>query len=333
MSEKIGSRATSPAMVHVENEASDHGTDHVAAAKMHEQVEDVDSFIEQMERDLAPVARPPSFFRPSLKDPRHFTWVMVVFASMGGILFGLDQSLISGANLTMPAALGFDSQQTSLINSFMPLGAVFGSFILGPANEYFGRRGAIILATVFYTIGAALEAGSVNYAMMLTGRLVLGLGIGISVGTCPVFVAESVGPKVRGNLVSLYQFNIALGEVLGFVVAAIFINVADSWRFILGSSLLFSTLMFIGYVITKPEILVCKSFTDLYSMLFLPESPRFLMHKGKSIEAFAIWKRIRGVQLPEARHEFYVMAQTVLEEQRRDEIRKATGRPVWMDFY
>lgn len=61
-----------------------------------------------------------------------------------------------------------------------------------------------------------------------------------------MYVAESVERRLRGNLVSLYQFNIALGEVLGFVVAAIFIKVEGNWRFILGSSLVFSTIMFIG---------------------------------------------------------------------------------------
>ncbi|KAI0483916.1 general substrate transporter [Xylariaceae sp. FL0804] len=150
--------------------------------------------------------------------------------------------------------------------------------------------------------------------MMLAGRIVLGLGIGIEVGTCPVYVAESVTRKVRGNLVSLYQFNIALGEVLGFVVAAIFIKLDSSWRYILGSSLVWSTIMFIG-------------------MLFLPESPRYLMHKGRPLEAFETWKRIRGVESAEARSEFYIMAQRVKQENEENAARQATGRPAWMDFY
>jgi hypothetical protein len=67
-------------------------------------------------------------------------------------------------------------------------------------------------------------------------------------------------------------------------------------------------------------------------MLFLPESPRYLMHNGKSIEAYEIWKRIRGIESAEARSEFYIMAQTIKEEFRQAEVRKAIGRPVWMDF-
>lgn len=192
-------------------------------------------------------------FQLSFKNPKYFTWVMAAFASMGGLLFGLDQSLISGANLFMPTALGLSVQQVGLVNSSMPLGAVAGAFLLIPANEYLGRRRAIILATILYTIGAALEAGAISYPMMIVGRLILGFGVGIETGTVPVYVAECVERQFRGNLVSLYQFNIALGEVFGYVVAAIFLKVEGNWRYMLGSSIVFSTLMLIGYVLDQCE--------------------------------------------------------------------------------
>lgn len=206
----------------------------------------VDAFIETMEQELQASGRTSGRFEISPKNPKHFTWFMVAFASMGGLLFGLDQSLISGANLFMPDALGLDEQQVSLVNAGMPLGAIAGAALLTPANELLGRRMAIILATVFYTLGAALKAGSNSYGMMISGRVIMGLGVGIETGTVPVYVAETVERRLRGNLVSLYQFNIALGEVLGYVVAAIFLHVEGNWRYTLGSSILFSTLMFAG---------------------------------------------------------------------------------------
>ena len=141
--------------------------------------EKVEAFIAQMEAELSQdpteSSKKRSCFTPTFANARTFTWVMAVFASMGGLLFGLDQSLISGANLFMPADLGLT--------------------------------------------------------------------------TVPVYVAESVPPTVRGNLVSLYQFNIALGEVFGYVVAAIFLTLPGNWRYMLGSSLVFSTIMFIGYTV------------------------------------------------------------------------------------
>lgn len=84
--------------------------------------------------------------------------------------------------------------------------------------------------------------------MIVAGRVILGLGVGLEGGTVPVYVAETVERRIRGNLVSLYQLMIALGEVLGYAVAAIFLKVPGNWRYILGSSLVFSTIMFFGYI-------------------------------------------------------------------------------------
>lgn len=211
--------------------------------------EQVDSLIDDMESQLeAAGGIKTDFFNIQFKNPKHFTWLLVAFASMGGLLSGLDQSLISGANLYLPNDLHLDTRQNSLVNAGMPLGAVGGALILSPANEYFGRKGAIIISIILYTIGAALEAGAMDFGMIVAGRVVLGLGVGLEGGTVPVYVAETVERRIRGNLVSLYQFNIALGEVLGYAVAAMFLRVPGNWRYILGSSLLFSTIMFFGYV-------------------------------------------------------------------------------------
>lgn len=180
------------------------------------------------------------------KEPKYYTWALVAFASMGGLLSGLDQSVISGANLFLPDDLNLTTRQNSLVNAGMPLGAVGGALILSPVNEFFGRRLSIVVACILYTIGAALEAGSINFGMMVASRLILGLGVGLEGGTVPVYVAETVERRIRGNLVSLYQFNIALGEVIGYAVGAMFVSVKGGWRFMLGSSLVFSTIMLIG---------------------------------------------------------------------------------------
>lgn len=132
--------------------------------------------------------------------------------------------------------------------------------------------------------------------MIVGARVILGLGVGLEGGTVPVYVAETVERRLRGNLVSLYQFNIALGEVLGYAIAAMFLKVPGNWRYILGSSLVFSTIMFIG-------------------MLFLPESPRFLMLKGRTLDAYKVWKRIRGIEHADAREEFFIMKASVQFEQ------------------
>lgn len=276
---------------------------------------EIDALINEMESEVeASGGMRKSFFDLEFKNPKHFTWVIVAFASMGGLLSGLDQSLISGANLYLPKDLGLTTRQNSLVNSAMPLGAVGGALILSPSNEYFGRRWSIIISTILYTIGAALEAGSINYGMIVAARVILGLGVGLEGGTVPVYVAETVDRKVRGNLVSLYQFNIALGEVLGYAVAAMFLRVEGNWRYILGSSLVFSTIMFAG-------------------MLFLPESPRFLMHKGRVLDAYKVWKRIRGTETRDAKEEFFIMKVSVLHEQQVVSESAVNRRFPWLDFF
>lgn len=247
----------------------------------------------------------------SFSNPAIFTYLLVGFASMGGLLSGLDQSLISGANIDLPTDLNLSANQASLVNSGMPLGAVAGALILSPSNEYLGRKNSIILSCLLYTVGAALEAGAIDFGMMFAGRFILGAGVGIEGGTVPIYVAESISSKYRGNLVSLYQLNIALGEILGYAVAAIFIGVDGNWRYILGSSLVFSTIMFIG-------------------MLFLPESPRYLMLKGRTHEAYIVWKKIRGFDTYESKAEFLGMRETVGIE---NEEQSQNRRFAWLDFF
>ncbi|KAF5974998.1 myo-inositol transport ITR1 [Fusarium coicis] len=276
---------------------------------------EIDELIDDMERQLDESGGlKKGFFQVQFANPKHFTWLLVAFASMGGLLSGLDQSLISGANLFLPDDLGLTDHENSLVNSGMPLGAVGGALLLSPANEYFGRKGAIIISIILYTIGAALEAGSINFGMIVSSRVILGLGVGLEGGTVPVYVAETVERRIRGNLVSLYQFNIALGEVLGYAVGAIFLNVPGNWRYILGSSLLFSTIMFFG-------------------MLFLPESPRFLIHQKRHLDAYKVWKRIRGIEDRESREEFYVMSASVVSEENAVAEGAKNHRFPWMDFF
>lgn len=272
-----------------------------------------DNLIHDLEKELEQSGYKRGFFDLEFKNPKHFTWLLVAFASMGGLLSGLDQSLISGANLFLPGDLHLTDQQNSLVNSGMPLGAVAGAFLISPCNEYFGRRWAILISCLLYTVGGALEAGAMNYGMIVAARVILGAGVGLEGGTVPVYVAETVESRLRGNLVSLYQFNIALGEVLGYAVAAMFVSVPGNWRYILGSSLVFSTIMGVG-------------------ILFMPESPRYLMHKGKPLEAFKVWRRIRGVATQSARQEFFVMKVSTEEEEAVVAAGRQSRYP-WMDFF
>lgn len=167
-------------------EMDDVAKDPKASAEYNEAA--MDAELQQLEEQLRELKQ--SRFQMTLSNPAFFTYILVAFASMGGLLSGLDQSLISGANLYMPKDLHMNERQSSLVNAGMPLGAVGGALILSPANEYLGRRMAIIVSCILYTVGAALEAGAINFGMMFAGRFVLGMGVGLEGGTVPVYVAE-----------------------------------------------------------------------------------------------------------------------------------------------
>ena len=167
-------------------EMDDIAKDPKASAEYNEAA--MDAELQQLEEQFRELKQ--SRFQVTLSNPAFFTYILVAFASMGGLLSGLDQSLISGANLFMPGALHLSDNDSSLVNAGMPLGAVAGALILSPANEYLGRRMAIIVSCILYTIGAALEAGAINFGMMFAGRFILGAGVGLEGGTVPVYVAE-----------------------------------------------------------------------------------------------------------------------------------------------
>lgn len=102
-------------------------SDYTAPKARTEQLEDArgwesENLIQDLQKQLEQANYKKGFFDLEFKNPKHFTWMLVAFASMGGLLSGLDQSLISGANLTLPKDLGLTDQQNSLVNSGMPLG-------------------------------------------------------------------------------------------------------------------------------------------------------------------------------------------------------------------
>lgn len=235
-------------------------------------------------------------FPVDFKNKQHMVYLLGVFASAAGLLSGLDQSIISGASIGMGPALNLTSHQASLVSSLMPLGAMTGSIMMTPLNEYFGRKAAIIISCLWYTLGAGLCAGSRNHGMMFAGRFLLGIGVGIEGGCVGIYIAESVPANVRGNLVSMYQFNIALGEVLGYAVSAIFFETKGGWRYMVGSSLVFSMLLLVG-------------------LFFLPESPRYLVHKGKIGEAYNVWSRLRDISVDSNKLEFLEMRHAAIQEE------------------
>lgn len=229
-------------------------------------------------------------FEVDFENKNRMVVMLGAFAAFAGILSGIDQSIISGASIGMNKMLHLTKNQASLVSSLMPLGAVGGSILLTPLSETFGRKKALVISCIFYTIGAIICAAAGNHHEMYAGRFLIGVGVGIEGGGIGVYIAESVPSSVRGSLVSLYQFNIALGELIGYIIGVIFFEVKGGWRYMVGSSLVFSTILLIG-------------------LLFLPESPRWLMHKGRVGESWNVWKRLRDINVENNTVEFLELRQ------------------------
>jgi MFS-type transporter involved in bile tolerance (Atg22 family) len=138
-----------------------------------------------------------------LKRPQSFIWFLASFASIGGFLFGVDQSLISGAALYIPLDLNLGKSEMSMIVGFTPLGAMFGALILMPTNDLFGRKWTISISSILFTVGAILEAVAQEFGVLLAGRLVLGVALGLLSGTVPAYISENCAVRWRGGLVSL----------------------------------------------------------------------------------------------------------------------------------
>ncbi|EDK42094.1 fructose symporter [Lodderomyces elongisporus] len=262
-------------------------------------------------------------FPIKFKNVDHMTYFMGGFASFAGILSGVDQSIISGA-IKMNTALHLTDHQNSLVSALMPLGAVGGSVLISVLAKL-GRKNSLLVSILLYTIGAIMcaaapipkQIGDVfdntnSTNVLYAGRFILGLGVGIEGGTVGVYLAEAISKKKRGGITSAYQLFIAVGEVLGFAIAAIFINVKSGWRYMLGSSIVFSTILFLG-------------------MLFLPESPRFVAYKGNFGEAYNIFTRLRDMELRESKIEFIQMIQAVEYEREKNLTRNKAKE--WMELF
>jgi len=123
------------------------------------------------------------------KNKNNMVRLLGIFAAAAGLLSGIDQSIISGASIGMNVDLHLSKHQASLVSSLMPLGAVLGSILMTPFNNFFGRRMSIIISCVWYTVGAAICAGAQDHGMMYAGRFLLGIGVGIEGGCVGIYIS------------------------------------------------------------------------------------------------------------------------------------------------
>ncbi|KAI8582213.1 hypothetical protein K450DRAFT_171107 [Umbelopsis ramanniana AG] len=205
---------------------------------------------------------------------------VAAFASIGGFLFGYDQGVMSGI-IVMPYWTTYfnnpNDVMTGFIVSIYLLGAFVGGLFAGPVSERIGRKRSIQLASIVFTLGSALQAGATSTQMLLGGRFVQGLGIGMYSMNVPVYQSELSPPHLRGRFVALQQLSIVTGIMIAFWLGygCSFIQSDASWRLPLALQILPSVLLFFG-------------------MFFLPYSPRWLCDKNRNEEALQTLARLHA---------------------------------------
>ena len=150
------------------------------------------------------------------------------------------------------------------------------ALIGGPATEYFGRKPVILAASVVFMVGAIVMGIAENKEVLLVGRLQVGAGIGLASMSVPMYISESAPPNYRGFLVTCNNLVITFGQFFAACVCGFFSKLEpDGWKYMLGLAGIPAFLQFVGF-------------------LFMPESPRWLVSKGKLEKAREVLKKIRA---------------------------------------
>ena len=211
---------------------------------------------------------------PIKAHPRAATIFTCVLAALAGLMFGLDIGVISGATHFIQAEFRVDDRTIEWIVSAMMLGAAIGALGAGWMSSALGRKRSLILAATLFVAGSLLSGWAWSPATLIGARFVLGLAIGVATFTAPLYLAEVAPVRIRGAMISTYQLMITIGILVAFLSDTAF-SYSGNWRWMLG-------------VIAIPGALF------LLGVLLLPDSPRWLMMRGRKAEAVDVLTRLRG---------------------------------------
>jgi MFS transporter, SP family, arabinose:H+ symporter len=226
---------------------------------------------------------------------RHLLSIAMI-ASVGGLLFGFDTAVIAGTTGALTVAFGLSPVSLGITVSSALWGTVLGAALSGTFSDYFGRRTCLRILGLLYVVSALGCAFAWGWYPLLVFRILSGIAIGGSSVISPTYIAEISPAAWRGRLVGMFQFNVVLGILLAYLsnyFVGQLVQGSVEWRWKLG-------------VAALPALI-------FYLLLFLiPESPRWLVRKGRNNEALGILER-NGE--PDPRHELADIERSLVHEQ------------------
>jgi MFS transporter, SP family, xylose:H+ symportor len=211
---------------------------------------------------------------------KNYILFIALSAALGGLLFGYDTAVISGAIGNLTAYFHLNPIETGWAISSALVGCLIGAFFSDFLSNKFGRRATMFITAILFILNSIGTALPTSFSMFVFFRIVGGIGVGIASMVVPMYIAEIAPPKRRGALVGNYQLAIVIGIVVVYFVNYLIAlqgdanwNLTIGWRWMFGSELV-PSLLFLLFI------------------FFIPESPRWLIQKGHTNKALAVLHKI-----------------------------------------
>ncbi|MBO0850889.1 MAG: sugar porter family MFS transporter, partial [Pseudonocardia sp.] len=202
------------------------------------------------------------------------------FGALGGLLFGYDLGVVAGALLFIKPEMGLSAWEVGLVTSSLLVGGMVAALGCGEVTDRYGRRATVLLSAVLFGVGAIGAAVAPNVAVVIAFRFVMGLAVGAASVTVPIYLSEIAPAHARGRLSGLNQLMISTGILVAYLVN-LALSPTQAWRWMFGLGAVPAVLLLVG-------------------AYFQPESPRWLVKKGRTDEARAVLSSSRGPAETEA---------------------------------
>lgn len=232
---------------------------------------------------------------------RGYVLFVSLVATLGGLLFGYDTAVISGAIGPLIERFSLDAAWEGWTASSALLGCVIGAAVAGALSDALGRRKALMLTAVLFLVSAVGTALPRTLTQLIVFRIIGGVGVGAAAMTSPMYIAEISPARIRGRMVSLNQLAIVSGMLVVYFVNYVIALQGDKtwavqtgWRYMFGSEAI-------------PAVLF------LLMLFFVPESPRWLVKRGRDDQALGILTRVGGQE--SARREVAEIRATLRQEE------------------